>query len=72
MYELLDLETKLKHLEAESANYQTMLANMTEEHNKYNNRLEQVNDHKYILALREEIENTKGEAKVYDKYLHCA
>lgn len=61
-------EDKLEILTAEFKNYENMLANLTEEREKFSNRMSQVTDHKYVLALRQEVENTKEHITQMQKY----
>lgn len=50
-------QTRLKNLE--ETNYQKMLANLSEEHTRTKERLTQVQDHKYVLSLRSQIQESK-------------
>lgn len=52
-------EEKVRVLEAEEQNYEHMIANMTEEHAKYTNRVGQVTDYNYVLALRRAVNDSK-------------
>jgi hypothetical protein len=63
-------EEKIHRLEAESKNYEHMLLNMTEEHLKIRNRVAQVTDHKYVMELREEVDNTKEFINQLKRYFY--
>lgn len=52
-------DQKIEKLAAESENYKRMIANLTDEHVKYKSRVELVTDTKYVLALRQDVCDTK-------------
>lgn len=52
-------EQKLEKLAAESENYKRMIRNLTDEHAKYKSRVDLVTDTKYVLALRQDVSDTK-------------
>lgn len=51
---------RLKYLNAENDNYKHMLNNMNKEKDKLDQRLQQINDYSYIIALNQQIEDAKG------------
>ena len=58
---------RLKYLNAENDNYKHMLNNMNKEKDKLDQRLQQINDYSYIIALNQQIEDAKGNC-----YRDCA
>ena len=48
-------DEKLKKLNAESKNYESMLTNLLKEHRKYKNRVNLVTDHRFIIDLRKDV-----------------
>ena len=58
---------RLKYLNAENDNYKHMLNNMNKEKDKLDQRLQQINDYSYIIALNQQIEDAKG-----NYYRDCA
>lgn len=52
-------DEKIKCRNNEAVNYTKMIQNLTDEHNRIKQRLFKVQDHKYVLGLRDEIRETK-------------
>jgi esterase/lipase len=52
-------EEKIEKLTAESDNYQRMIENLTDEHTKLKTKVELVTDPKYVVAIRQDVSDTK-------------
>ncbi|CAI2363241.1 unnamed protein product [Moneuplotes crassus] len=48
-------EEKIRRLTAESQNYKNMIANLSEEHQKYKQRIQKIKDPKFVLDLQKEV-----------------
>ena len=51
-------EEKIRRLTAESQNYKNMIANLSEEHHKYKQRVQKVKDPKFVLDLQKEVSDS--------------
>lgn len=52
-------DEQIKNLSFEETNYTKMLQNLSEDYQKYKKRLNQVQDHEYILNLKSQITESK-------------
>ncbi|CAI2363159.1 unnamed protein product [Moneuplotes crassus] len=62
-------EEKIRKLTAESQNYQNMIANLSEEHRKYKERIFQISDPSFILTLQKEVAESSEQIDKLNKHL---